>query len=140
MVNNDKGLSDVQKFYYLKSSLAESVQKRLRSKEISSKNYAEVWKCLEERYENKSMSIYDHIHAIFQLQTLQKESYEDLQNLIDDAMTHLRALTMLGEQTETWDTMIIYILANKLDSVTRRAWEGYKFKGELPEISDMEEF
>ncbi|XP_023312241.1 uncharacterized protein LOC111692455, partial [Anoplophora glabripennis] len=53
MVNEDKGLSDVQKFYYLKTSLAESVQKRLRSKEISSKNYAEVWKCLEERYENK---------------------------------------------------------------------------------------
>ncbi|KAG7297753.1 hypothetical protein JYU34_018477 [Plutella xylostella] len=41
-------------------------------------------------------------------------------------MKNLRALNTLGEPTDSWDTLIIYMVVSKLDAVTEREWEQHK--------------
>lgn len=53
---------------------------------------------------------------------------------------HLRSLESLGEQVDSWDRLILYILAQKFDEVTRRDWESYPCEGELPTMNDMHKF
>ncbi|KAH9629198.1 hypothetical protein HF086_009588 [Spodoptera exigua] len=57
---------------------------------------------------------------------IQKESSAALRQLIDTVSKNLRALDSLDEKTQFWDTLIIYLVASKLDSVTLRHWEVYK--------------
>ncbi|KAF9407494.1 hypothetical protein HW555_012504 [Spodoptera exigua] len=54
------------------------------------------------------------------------ESSAALRQLIDTVSKNLRALDSLDEKTQFWDTLIIYLVASKLDSVTLRHWEVYK--------------
>ncbi|KAJ8958627.1 hypothetical protein NQ318_016352 [Aromia moschata] len=69
---------------------------------------------------------------------LQDESYKELRNLYDAYKKHLRSLESLGENTKAW--LIIYILTMKFDDVTRRDWESYEYKKDLPCMEDMHKF
>ncbi|KOB77857.1 putative bel12 ag transposon polyprotein, partial [Operophtera brumata] len=57
---------------------------------------------------------------------LTKEAPDLLRNLIDTILKNLRALKLLGEPVDSWDTLIIYIIVTKLDKTTEREWEQYK--------------
>ena len=137
LVDQDESLSPIEKFYYLKTCLSDTVKEKI---EVSATKYDTVWKFLLDRYENKQLIIHNHIHAIFELPTLNKESHVELRNLYDNVNKHLRALTNLGEKTDCWDRLIIYILTNKFDPATRRGWESHKCKQDLPNLQDVYEF
>lgn len=66
------------------------------------------------------MIVYSHIHDIFEHPKMVKESHVELRHLFNSFTKHLRALTALGENTDSSDRLIIYILCNKFDNVTRR--------------------
>lgn len=101
LVGQDPGLNDIQKFYYLKTSLTETVKETIKSIEVSAQNYQTVWQILTDRYENKKLIIYKHMREIFEQPTLSKESHTELRNLFDTVNKHLRALHSLGEKPNT---------------------------------------
>lgn len=107
LVHDNNALTDIQRFYYLRSSL-EKAQQIMKSIEVSSKNYSIAWQMLEERFENKKLIIHNHLKAIFEYPSLTKESYLELRNLFDNVTKHLRSLKSLGLQTDTWDCIVIY--------------------------------
>ncbi|KAJ8963863.1 hypothetical protein NQ317_004277 [Molorchus minor] len=78
--------------------------------------------------------------AIFEHPNVIKESHVELRKLFDNVTKHLRSLKILGENTDEWDRLIIYVISNKFDPVTRRDWESHKYKDDLPKMSDLNEF
>ncbi|KAJ8978839.1 hypothetical protein NQ317_012043 [Molorchus minor] len=84
--------------------------------------------------------IHNHIKAIFEHPNVIKESHVELRKLFDNVTKHLRSLKILGENTDEWDRLIIYVISNKFDPVTRRDWESHKYKDDLPKMSDLNEF
>lgn len=46
-----------------------------------------------------------------------------MRQLADTIQKHIRALKLLGQPTESWDALLLYLLSSKLDLVTRREWE-----------------
>lgn len=140
LVDGDNSLNNIQKFYYLRSSLSKEVLEVIKSIEVSDSNYIVAWQFLKDRFENKKLIIYNHIRAIFEHPSLSKESYVELRNLYDSTTKHLRALKSLGENTDAWDRLIIYIISNKFDNITRRDWETYRYVGELPTMGDLNVF
>lgn len=140
LVDSDESLTDIQKFYYLRSSLDQKVLETIKYMDVSERNYKEAWKFLNERFENKKIIVYNHVRAIFEHPVVVRESYKDLRNLFDNITKHLRCLKSLGEQTEAWDRLIIYIMSNKFDSITRRDWETFKYEGDLPTMQDLNKF
>lgn len=140
LVHNNNALTDIQRFYYLRSSLECDAQQVIKSIEVSSDNYQIAWQMLQERYENKKLIIHNHLKAIFDHPVIIKESHLELRNLFDNITKHLRSLNSLGIQTDTWDSIIIFIICLKFDSITKRDWECFKCEQELPTIKDISNF
>ncbi|XP_028176820.1 uncharacterized protein LOC114364741 [Ostrinia furnacalis] len=98
----------------------------IKSLEFSSENYIIAWDLLENRYNNNRLLVQNHVKALFNIASLNKESSVQIRKLIDNILKNMRALKTLGEPTESWDTLIIYLITSKLDSCTEREWEYYK--------------
>lgn len=140
LVDKNNSLMDIQKLHYLRSSLNKDPLQLIKSVEISAKNYKVAWDLLVDRYENKKIIVYNHIRAIFEYPQVIKECHTDLRQLFDNVNKHLHALNAMGEETETWDRLIIYIVSNKFDCITKRDWESYQYNEELPTWNDMKNF
>lgn len=90
---------------------------------MTNDNYKLAWDMLKERYENKKLIVRKHVQALFDISKVTKESALSLRNLLDSTLKNLRILKQLGQPTDQWDTLIIFMIANNLDSITRREWE-----------------
>lgn len=140
LIHTNNTISDVQKFYYLRSSLRDEAAIVIRAVEVSAANYHIAWQLLRERFENKRIIIHNHLKGLFELPCLVKESPILLRQLLDNVLRHLRSLQALGQETQYWDTLIIYLITSKLDSITRREWESSKFANDLPTMAEITTF
>nr|CAI5867897.1 unnamed protein product [Callosobruchus analis] len=137
LLHNNESLSGIQKFYYLRSSLDKSVEQVIKNIEISERNYETAWAFLLSRCENKNLMIFNHLRQMFEFPVQKEESLIKLRNLYDTFSKHLRSLDTLGENTDTWDSPMIYLMASKFDPITKREWKMYKYKGEVPSLIDV---
>ena len=140
LVIDNMSLNNIQRFYYLLSCLkSESIQV-IQSLEVSNDNFDVAWQLLKERYENKRVIVHSHIKGIVELPVLSKENHTMLRKMIDTFLKHERALKSLGEPIDQWDTLLIYLLSNKLDHHTKREWEGSIKTNQLPNLKSFMEF
>lgn len=126
LIHNSKDITNIQKFHYLKSALKGSASLVIDSLQFSASNYVVAWELLLSRYDNSRLLVHNHIKSLFTIPMRTKESPSQLRQLIDNVLKNLRALKILGEPTEHWDTIIIYLVVSKLDQVTEREWEQHK--------------
>ena len=123
LVNNNKNLSNVEKYYYLQASLKEEAKNVIDSLAINDENYIVAWDLLTERYENKKYLIKGHMKQIFELPSVTKDSHASLRTFLDTFLKQFRALKNLNEPVDSWNTILIYLLASKLDVSSKREWE-----------------
>ncbi|GJQ83979.1 hypothetical protein Trydic_g5713 [Trypoxylus dichotomus] len=140
LIHTNESLNCIQKFHYLKSSLKHEASTVIQSLEVSEANYPIAWKTLCERFGNSRLIINSHVKTLFHLNSLTKDSQFSLRNLLDESLTHIRALTALGESTNHWDTLLIYLISSKLDTKSRQEWEFYKIAGDKPLFSEFSSF
>ncbi|XP_030751386.1 uncharacterized protein LOC115878916 [Sitophilus oryzae] len=140
LVLDNPSLNNIQRFYYLLSALKNDSIQVVQSLEISDHNFDIAWQLLKDRYENKRVIVQNHIKGIFELPVMSKENHGILRKIIDGFSKHQRALKSLGQPISTWDTLLIYILSNKLDNHTRREWEASLKSDQLPDITIFLDF
>ncbi|XP_031334025.1 uncharacterized protein LOC116164038 [Photinus pyralis] len=141
LVNKNDTLTNIQRFFYLKSSLKGEAAHLLSSLEVTDSNYAIAWGLLKERYENKKLIINTHVKGIFELPQIVKESHKALRSLIDNFNKNVRSLHNLKLPTDQWDVLLIYIITNKLDSNTKHEWEKSSVNNpELPTLDELLKF
>ncbi|KAF9810467.1 hypothetical protein SFRURICE_011230, partial [Spodoptera frugiperda] len=61
--------------------------------------------------------------------SIESQYYElvaQAKSIVDNVNKNIRALKTLGEPVDSWDTLLIYIIRQKLDTKTFREWEEYK--------------
>ncbi|XP_011869055.1 PREDICTED: uncharacterized protein LOC105562656, partial [Vollenhovia emeryi] len=141
IIHNNTALTTTQKFYYLKSCLSGDAARTLDTLEASDANYDVAWDILTERFENKNIIVHNHVKALFELPPVTKDSYNSLRDLSDSISQHLRALKSLDQPVDSWDSIIIYLCASKLDIASRNEWEKLSVKSsELPDIDEFKTF
>lgn len=104
-------------------ALKDSAALIIRSLDFSGDNYDTAWDLLCERYNNKKLLVHNHNQALFNLESITKESSKSLRGVIDTVNRNLRALKTLELTTEHWDILVIQIVSDKLDLSTNREWE-----------------
>jgi len=137
LIHNNETISPIQKFHYLKAVLKGAAAQIIKSLEFSAANYTVAWETIHNRFDNKSLLTYNHIKAIFSIGMMKEESASSLRNAIDTLNKHLRALNVLGQSTEHWDALLIFLISNKLDSITAREWEKER---DLPTLDEFKGF
>ncbi|KAJ0169355.1 hypothetical protein K1T71_015239 [Dendrolimus kikuchii] len=126
LIHNNTTISEINKFHYLRAALKGTAALSIKSLEFSSNNYHLAWQLLTERYDNERLLVNHHIQALFNFENITRECSRLLRNMVDITNKNLRALALLGQPTDHWDTLIIYIMSKKLDPTTTRQWEEYR--------------
>lgn len=126
IINCNNSIPEINKFHYLRSALEGSARGVIKAIEFTSSNYKLAWELLCERYDNKNVLINNHLKSLVTVERCSKESYKALRYLVDHMSKNLRALDTLGQPTDKWDALVIFIIASKLDSVTYTKWEEYR--------------
>ncbi|XP_062704661.1 uncharacterized protein LOC134286964 [Aedes albopictus] len=123
MIHGNVDIPTVNKLQYLLQSLEGEARKPFESVDIQADNYAPTWDALMKRYDNKRFLRKELFRRLFELPTMKRESAQELNTLVDDFQRHVKALGKLGEPIQHWNTPLTFILCNKLDPYTLRAWE-----------------
>lgn len=140
VIENNTSLSAIQKFFYLKSSLQGPALDVIQSLEVSEINYETAWELLKSRFDNKRVIVNNHVSSLFDIQKLEKESGIGLRTMLDTLNKHIRSLTSLGQPTDKWDTLLVYLVTKKLDYNSLRLWESHHVSTELPKFSELTKF
>lgn len=140
LIHNNDSISAIQKFYYLRSCLQGEAAQVIHSMTISVDNYPIAWELIQGRFENKRLVVYNHVRAMFNMSNVKKESCSSLRNLYDTFIKNLRALKSLGQPTDMWDTLLVYLITSKFDDTTNREWESCVLEGDLPSMTDVSNF
>lgn len=126
LIHENTSLSNIAKYQYLKSSLLGDAFSVIEALELSGQNYDIAWKLICNRFDNKTQLINTHLKSLFDVPNSITECDKSLRFLIDHISKNLRALNNLGEQTNNWDTLIVFMFSSKLDKVTCAKWEEYR--------------
>lgn len=140
LIHDDANLTVSEKFFYLQSALSGDAAQLIQDLESTDVNYEIAWALLKERFEDTKNLIKIHIQFIFNIPILCKENYTDLRNFLDILQKNIRALKHLGEPVDRWDTLLLFILIDKLDRSTKREWETATNKMKSPSLSFFIEF
>lgn len=120
LIHSRTDMDNINKLHYLRASLKGSALLIIDSLDVKGDNYMNAWRLLCNRYDNKRLLVNKHVQALFNVEKLQRESSSVIRHLIDITNKNLRALSTLDQPTQHWDTLIIHMMADKLDGTTRR--------------------
>ncbi|XP_016664554.1 uncharacterized protein LOC107885426 [Acyrthosiphon pisum] len=139
MVHKNDRISDIQRFFHLRSSLSGEAAQVIQGIETTAANYSIAWESLIARYNNKKVLIQSHTRGLYELSVINEES-KQLRKLIDKLNCHINALESLGENPRGWGSMLIHLITSKLDISTIKAWETIAPKDEIPPIQVLIQF
>ncbi|XP_028169257.1 uncharacterized protein LOC114359173 [Ostrinia furnacalis] len=143
LIHANKGLSDVQKLHYLKSCVIGEAKNTIKHFQITEKNYKPAWDTLKNRYSHKRLIVNAILKRLFSLKKVNVQSPTQLKALIDNTKECLTSLNALNIYTGTWDPLIIFLVIQKLDQESHRAWEAYvsaEYFEELPTFNNFTTF
>nr|CAI5863527.1 unnamed protein product [Callosobruchus analis] len=137
LIHNDRSLDNVEKFFYLRSCLKGEAAQLIQSLKTTEINYEVAWNLLRETYENKRLIVDNHIKALFELSPVKTESHTYLRKLINNFNKNLNAIEVLIDSQELCHRLLIHLLVNKLDSVTRNKYEEHAENLENLTVTDV---
>ncbi|XP_046145575.1 uncharacterized protein LOC123988861, partial [Osmia bicornis bicornis] len=123
LIINDVSLTNVDRMHYLSSCITGDASNALTHLAVTDSNFPVAWKILSSRYENKRRLIAFHIHALHNLPIARSETFQNLRDLSDKVNASIQALLNLDRPVKEWDDMLVYLVSEKLDPTTRKAWE-----------------
>ena len=126
---------------YLRTSLRDEALKTTSSLPLTNANYKTVWDMLVMRYDNKRAIVRSHIHAICTAEKLKPDcDAKSIRRLVTTVQENYMALESHSIDMEAWDSILIYLVAEKLDDKTRRDWELETPGTSLQEYKELMEF
>ncbi|XP_066599916.1 uncharacterized protein [Prorops nasuta] len=73
----------------------------------------------------KDVSVYNLTLNLIKGSSMKRESASGLRSLVDDITHRVRMLRNLGRPVDSWDDLLVVIICERLDPVSRKAWETY---------------
>ncbi|XP_062715180.1 uncharacterized protein LOC134291448 [Aedes albopictus] len=140
LIDKNLQLSNVQKLLYLKSTLKGEPACMLEVIDTTDANYRVAWDLLVERFENRRIIKQKHLKALFSIKQVPEDSPKELRRLLNECQRNVNALKQFGEPTDEWDTILVYMIASKLDGASRRDWETQTQDDDSPTFDEIVKF
>ena len=111
-IHSNAGISDIDKFNYLRSLLALDANAGLT---ISTYNYQQAVEILTKHFGNKQVIISKHMDALMKLEAVTfAKNLKDLRHIYDLTEAHVRSLRSLGIDSATYGALLSPVLLSKL--------------------------
>ncbi|XP_055908277.1 uncharacterized protein LOC129943083 [Eupeodes corollae] len=131
-------LPGAQKMRYLKSFLIGDASKLLNGIEIADSNYEQAWDKLERRYNKPLCIINAYIESFLKMPTVLSADSGHLRQLADKSDEVIRGLKAMN--SEGRDPWLIYLILDKTDLETRKAWALHVNNSETVTVQDLIDF
>ena len=122
-VHQNTSLNDSQKFNYLKLSLKDEPFRLVAALPVTNSSYDQARRILQKRYENMRAISEAHARALISYPSIKIEDCVQLRKLQASVQEHVLAMQALGVKVEYHDLLFVCLIADKLDSETKRQWE-----------------
>ena len=138
-IDNDPDLANIDKFKYLRSFLEELPRRVIAGLSLTEANYSSAVEILKERYAKPTVIKRAHINELVNMQPVFNErSQVRLKNFYDDVETHFRGLKALDVDQDTYSSIVVPVLMDKLPESIRlnmiRFGEGDHLEWDLEEM------
>lgn len=140
LVIQNPSLNNVQKLYYLKSSLEGTPASLVAPLSLTNENFEVAWDLLKRRYYNPNVIINQLVKNLFNLKKIERESKSALRELLDVTQRNIQSLKALEQPVEYWDVLLIYMISSKLDNKTQKAWQSEHSTATLPTFQQLLDF
>ncbi|XP_029160026.1 uncharacterized protein LOC114932018 [Nylanderia fulva] len=141
LIIENSDLVDVNRLQYLHSCVKSDAFDIVRNLALVDSNFKVAWDLLIARYDNKRRLVHEHIHELTSLTPINSESASALSALRDKANVAIKALKHLGRAVDQWDDILVYLIVQKFDKATRKAWElQLGDTTEYPTFDSLEQF
>ena len=121
-VHDNPRVANVQKFAILKSHLAGVALRAIQSIPVSADGYVEAITVLKERFEQKDVCRERLMKELMNMQSVRSNDLNAMRSLIDHLTAHTRALNSLGVATESFSSLLLPIVKEKVPEQWRLEW------------------
>ena len=118
-VHENRGLSAVDKFNYLKSLLEGAAARCIEGLSITEANYEDAVELLKKRFGRTQQVITAHMDELLKLPVCSNERTSSLRFVFDKINVHIRGLTSLRVAPDQYVSLLIPIIMTKLPSDVR---------------------
>ncbi|XP_066585517.1 uncharacterized protein [Prorops nasuta] len=125
LIHEKAQVPNVVKLQYLMGCLQGPAADFVKDVAVTDANYVSTWNALKDRFSNLRLQVYNLTHSLIKNPSLKKESASGLRALVDDVTHRVRMLKNIGRPVDHWDALLVVIVSERLDSVTRKSWETY---------------
>lgn len=122
LIVGDRSLSNLERLHYLLSCVKSEALGSISHLNLTDSNFDIAWQTLVAQYENKRELIYTHVYTLVHLPQIHSENASDLRTLRNHANAAIQALKNLGRPTDTWDDLLVFLVSERFDQASRRAW------------------
>ncbi|XP_038107025.1 uncharacterized protein LOC119766508 [Culex quinquefasciatus] len=133
-------LSGVEKLQYLRGCLFGKPATMVDKFKMSNADYQLAWEDLLNYYNNSKQMRKRQIQHLFELPAMSKESSEELRDLIQGFEKVVQSLDQIVQPGDYKDLLLVHMLTDRLDPVSRRGWEEHSSTKEQDTVKDMLEF
>lgn len=129
------------RFKCLKSYLSGEPHRMVRHLHANEHSYDEAWSILSKRYDDERAIINAHLQKFIDLPFLVTETSEDLKLMLNTTNECIAALKSFKIATDSWDSILIFLLSQRLDATSIKHWEE-KIQGSkiVPKLSTFLEY
>ena len=135
MCHDNPSIPELHKFYYLKACLKDKAAEVIASLETTPENYTVAWELLKKRYDNRRYIVESHLKSLIETQHVSKEF--SIQSFLDNVQKQVRALNALIKAEDRWDTLLVFIIKEKLNPYTKEKWEESLKHKNVPSFDEM---
>jgi hypothetical protein len=134
-------LTDVERMQYLKQAVKGDASHVISAIPLSGSNFSIAWDALCQRYGNKRAIVRSHVHSIVSCPAIKGEDHVKLRQLLQTVEENKMALERSHDiEVDSWDSILIYLVSEKMDPDTRRQWELACPGTDLQTYSDLKAF
>lgn len=141
LIHEKLNVPNVQKMQYLKMNLIGSAANVIRHLQVNGAHYEAAWAALNKRYNNKKLLINNNLKRLFSQRYIKTENADELRSLLDTTKEIICTLKNLGEPVDKWNSIVVFVIAQRLPTETAALWENQTAKNEcVPPLDDLESF
>ncbi|XP_062607336.1 uncharacterized protein LOC134269136 [Saccostrea cucullata] len=117
-IHSNNTLTEVQKFNYLKSLVADEASNTISGFALTHANYNRAIELLHERFGQKHKITQSYMQALLDLPT-PKNNLTSLRHFHDQVETYVRGLESYGQAQDTYGSLLVPVILNKLPTEIR---------------------
>lgn len=115
-IHKNSELSDIDKFYYLKSLLERTASEAISGLTLTSINYHEAISILRKRFGNKQQIISRHMDILLNADPVTSQhNLKGLRHLYDLIEAHVHSLKSLGVSSDSYGSLLSSVLLTAFD-------------------------